>query len=166
MRNFEIYKFIFILPFSIILISCNEKTKNNSNTKASFVQNNKLKKGDFSSYWRVLGKSLKENDSNSLNELIDSKIIIYGREDSDPIITVGGWDRIIKVRELYLNGGFYDYLNDSDISYIDFFSKDISLRKRYENGPNSLEIEDFSFEKSNSGVWKLKTISSNTKIID
>jgi hypothetical protein len=119
--------------------------------------------GDFKQYWKKLGYALRINDTLALDEYLDATIFVYGREDSDPRFTLNGHDRILKVREVYLSGGTYDFYNDLLISYQDFFSDNSALENRYIEGEDIQDIEDFAFRKNASNEWKLIGVYCNTR---
>jgi uncharacterized Fe-S cluster-containing radical SAM superfamily enzyme len=88
-------------------------------------------------------------------------LFLYGREDNDPIIKLFKEERIIKVLEIYRNGGFY-VDEDKSISYEEFFRIHNSFEKEYEVNSSIQEIQDFTFKKLN-GSWKLISVYTNTK---
>jgi uncharacterized Fe-S cluster-containing radical SAM superfamily enzyme len=96
-----------------------------------------------------------------LDEYFNSPVVLYGREDNDPIIKLFKEERIIKVLEIYRNGGFY-VDEDKSISYEEFFRISNSFEKEYEVNSSIQYIQDFTFKKLN-GSWKLISVHTNTK---
>lgn len=122
-------------------------------------------KGDFKEFWKNLGQALMLNDTIVLDKYLDSTVFFYGREDIDPRFELNGSERIIKVREVYLTGGIYDYQKDTSISYVDFFLNVDLLNKDYLQDKDIQQIEDFVFRRNTSGEWKLTGVYSDTKKI-
>lgn len=128
----------------------------------TFDSKNQILEEDFKVYWMNLGNAFRHKDIIKLELYLNSSVIFYGREDNDPIIKLFNKERIIKVLDIYKNGGFYDDLLDESISYEDFFYKNNSFEKEYKENSDIQEIKDFTFKKIN-GCWKLISVYTNTK---
>ena len=150
---------IFILFFS----NLNETRINQGSVQTTTGKSkNQVLEADFKVYWMNLGKALRQNDMLKLDQYLNRSVIFMGREDRDPIVELFNNERIVKVLEIYRNGGFYDDLLDESISYEDFFTKNNSYEKEYKENADIQEIKDFTFKKMN-GSWKLMSVYSNTK---
>ena len=150
---------IFILFFS----NLNETRINQGSVQTTTGKSkNQVLEADFKVYWMNLGKALRQNDMLKLDQYLNRSVIFMGREDRDPIVELFNNERIVKVLEIYRNGGFYDDLLDESISYEDFFAKNNSYEKEYKENADIQEIKDFTFKKMN-GSWKLMSVYSNTK---
>lgn len=123
---------------------------------------NQVLEEDFNVYWMNLGNAFRKKDIIKLEQYLNSSVIFYGRDDNDPIIELFNKERIIKVLDIYENGGFYNDLLDESISYKDFFSKNNAFEKEYVENSDIQEIKDFTFKKIN-GYWKLISVYTNTK---
>lgn len=122
-------------------------------------------KSDFREFWNNFGHALQVNDTIALNNYMETSVFLYGREDQDPILELKNRERIIRVREIYANGGFYDYKNNINISYIDFFLDKNALNSDYVENQDYQEIKDFVFKRSINNEWKLTAVYTNTKIL-
>ena len=150
---------IFILFFS----NLNETRLNQGSVQTTTGKSkNQVLEADFKVYWMNLGKALRQNDMLKLDQYLNRSVIFMGREDRDPIVELFNNERIVKVLEIYRNGGFYDDLLDESISYEDFFAKNNSYEKEYKENADIQDIKDFTFKKMN-GSWKLMSVYSNTK---
>lgn len=150
---------IFILFFS----NLNETRINQGSVQTTTGKSkNQVLEADFKVYWMNLGKALRQKDMLKLDQYLNRSVIFMGREDRDPIVELFNNERIVKVLEIYRNGGFYDDLLDESISYEDFFAKNNSYEKEYKENADIQEIKDFTFKKMN-GSWKLMSVYSNTK---
>lgn len=150
---------IFILFFS----NLNETRINQGSVQTTTGKSkNQVLEADFKVYWMNLGKALRQNDMLKLDQYLNRSVIFMGREDRDPIVELFNNERIVKVLEIYRNGGFYDDLLDESISYEDFFAKNNSYEKEYKENADIQDIKDFTFKKMN-GSWKLMSVYSNTK---
>lgn len=153
-----------IILLSIILfVSCNPSSLENKDKQESSKPNLKVINSDFREFWNNLGQALRVNDTVALDKYLDSTVFLYGREDQDPRFELNSRDRVIKVREIYLTSGTYDYQNDVSISYRDFFLDSNALNRRYVEGQDNQDIEDFSFKRNILGEWKLIGVYSDTK---
>ncbi len=154
-----------ILLLIIVLTACMHRTIENKeeqiSSKPTIVNRN-----DFSIFWDDLGQALRDNDTMALDKFLDTKVIFYGREDQDPKFELINRDRIIKVREIYLTGGFYDFQNDTNISYVDFFLNKNALKSDYVEGQDNQNIKDFVFTRNKRNVWKLTAVYTNTKNVN
>jgi len=155
---------VVILLMIIFFVSCKSSdTKENKEKKLTSNPSLKVDKCDFREFWNNLGQALRINDTLALDKYLDSTVFLYGREDQDPRFELKGHDRIIKVREIYLTSGTYDYQNDINISYKDFFLNKDALNREYVEGQDNQDIEDFSFKRNYLGEWKLIGVYSDTK---
>ncbi len=153
---------IFLL-FIILLVSCRSNNVINNDEQLSSNPNLKATTGEFREFWNNFGKALRDNDTTALDKYLDTTVFLYGREDEDPKFLLYNRDRIIKVREIYLTGGTYDYQNDTNISYTDFFLSKNALNREYVEGEDNQAIEDFVFKKNKWDEWKLIGVYSDTK---
>jgi hypothetical protein len=146
----------------LVVSTTNLRTLNHGCVQPKTVEskNQKLEE-DFQDYWINLGNALQQKDMAKLDEYLNSPVVFYGREDNDPIIKLFKEERIIKVLEIYRNGGFY-VDEDKSISYEEFFRISNSFEKEYEVNSSIQEIQDFTFKKLN-GSWKLISVYTNTK---
>ena len=152
-----------VLVISIFLFfSCTSdrsgETKR-ADTSRSEVTTNK----DFKIFWSNFGQALSSNDTVALEKYLDSSVSIHGREDDDPKFELTGRQRILKVRDIYLNGGIYDYQKDVNISYAVFFKDKNALDHEYVENQSSQSIEDFTFTRASSDEWRLTDVYTNTK---
>ena len=152
-----------ILVSIILFAACNSSTKENNAEQLPSMSYSQVKKSDFKEFWNDLGKALRVNDTIALEKYSDSTIFLYGRADQDPQFELRSRDRIIKVREIYLTGGTYDFQNDISISYKDFFLSKSALDREYVEGKDDQRIEDFVFQKNKWGEWKLIGVYSDTE---
>ena len=152
-----------ILISILLLVACNSSTKENKSEQLPSKSYSKVIKSDFKEFWNDFGQALRVNDTIALDKYSDSIIFLYGREDQDPQFKLRSRDRIIKVREIYLTGGTYDFQNDISISYKDFFLNKSALNREYVKGQDDQRIEDFVFKKNKWGEWKLIGVYSDTK---
>jgi hypothetical protein len=152
-----------ILLSIILFVSCKSSTNENKDKGLSPKPNSKVSKSDFKEFWNNLGQALRDNDTIALDKYLDSQVFLYGREDQDPRFELHNHDRIIKVREIYLNSGTYDYQNDINISYRDFFLNKNALDREFIEGRDIQDIEDFVFKRDKWGEWKLIGSYADTK---
>lgn len=157
---------VVILLIIIFFVSCNSPDKKeNKVTQLSSKPNSKVIKSDFREFWNNLGQALRINDTLALDKYIDSTVFLYGNEDEDPIFELKNLDRIIEVREIYLNSGTFVQQNDTEISisYKDFFLNKNALNRMYKDGQDEQHIEDFIFTRNKQGEWKLVAAYTDTK---
>jgi hypothetical protein len=147
----------------LLLVSCKPGNQEIKEEQLSSKPNSKVIRSDFREFWNNLGQALRVNDTIALDKYLDSTVFLYGREDHDPRFELNGRDRIIKVRDIYLTGGIYDYQNDINVSYQDFFLSENALNRMYVEGQDYQVIEDFVFKRNKWGEWKLIGVYTNTK---
>jgi hypothetical protein len=156
-----------ILLSIILFVSCNssitEIKDEQLSSKPDSKPDSKVIKSDFREFWNNLGQALRVNDTIALDKYLDSTVFLYGREDQDPRFELNSRDRIIKVREIYLNSGTYDYQNDINISYMYFFLDSNALNREFVEGQDNQDIEDFVFKRDKWDEWKLIGVYSDTK---
>lgn len=153
--------------FSIfIFIACNSENNEVELKQSIMSPIPTLKNTDFKEYWNNLGLALKVNDTLKLEKFFESSVFIYGREDEDPRFVLNGRDRIVRVREIYLSGGYYDENRLLNVSYRDFFSDKNVLDLNFVSNQDTQRIEDFIFAKSDFDEWKLIGVYTNTRDID
>lgn len=147
----------------LLLVSCKPSNQEIKEEQLSSKPNSNMIISDFREFWNNLGQALRVNDTIALDKYLDSTVFLYGREDHDPRFELNGRDRIIKVSDIYLNGGIYDYQNDINVSYQDFFLSENALNRMYVEGQDYQVIEDFVFKINKWGEWKLIGVYTNTK---
>lgn len=147
----------------ILFVSCKPKSVENKNEQLFSKPNSQEVKNDFRDFWNNLGKALLVNDTIALDNYLEFVVLLNGRGDDDPKFELKNRDRIIKVREIYLTSGFYDYQNDVSISYMDFFLNRNALNSDYVEGQDNQSIKDFVFKRNKGGEWKLIEVYTNTK---
>jgi hypothetical protein len=153
-----------ILIFALF-VSCRPNNSNNVQTNLILKPDSTKVNIDFVEFCLNFGKALQNNDTIVLEKILDTTIQILGREDNDPTFELKGHTRILKVREIYLSSGIFDYENDSNITYSELFANKEWLNKMYRFGDSNQDVEDFFFEMREVGVWKLKGIYTNTKSV-
>lgn len=151
-----------ILLLIVVFTACTQHPKENKNEQIS-SKPDKITRNDFGIFWNDFGQALRDNDTIALDKYMDTIVHFYGREDQDPKFELKSRDRIIKVREIYLTGGFYDFQKDANISYVDFFLDKNALKSDYVEGQDNQNIKDFVFTRNKGDVWKLTAVYSNTK---
>lgn len=151
-----------ILLSVVLFIACMNSAMENKDKQVS-SKPLKMTENDFREFWNDLGQALRVNDTIALNKYLDTIVYFYGREDQDPKFELKNRDRIIKVREIYLSGGFYDFQKDANTSYVDFFLNSNALKSDYVEGQDEQNIKDFVFKRNKRNVWKLTAVYSDTK---
>lgn len=151
-----------ILLSIVVFTACMNRAIENKDEQNS-SKSIQLTRNDFREFWNDLGQALRVNDTIALDNYLDTIVYFHGREDQDPRFELKNRDRIIKVREIYLTGGFYDLQSNADISYVDFFLNENALKSDYVEGRDTQVIKDFVFARNKSGVWKLIIVSTNTE---
>jgi len=146
-----------------LFVSCNPSITENKDEQLYSKPDSKVIKSDFREFRNNLGQALRVNDTIALDKYLDSTVYLHGREDEDPRFELNKRDRIIKVREIYLTSGTYDYQNDINISYMNLFLDSNALNREYEEGQNYQSIEDFYFKRNKEDEWKLIGVYSDTK---
>lgn len=151
-----------ILLLVVLFVGCKKSTVENKENEivSKPIIVNKI---DFREFWNNLGQALQKNDTIALDNYLDTKVFLYGREDQDPRFELQGRDRIRRVREVYLSSGTYDYEHDISISYKEFFLNKDALNKEYVKGQDFQDIEDFSFKRNKLGEWKVIGVYTDTK---
>jgi len=152
-----------ILLLIFVFTACTNHPMENKNKQIS-PKPDKVTSNDFGIFWNELGQALRDNDTIALDKYLDTVVYFYGREDQDPKFQLKSRDRIIKVREIYLTGGFYDFQKDANISYVDFFLNKNALKNDYVEGQDNQSIKDFVFTRNKEHIWELTAVYSNTKI--
>jgi hypothetical protein len=154
-----------ILLLIVVLTACMHRVIENKEEQIS-SKPPIITRNDFSVYWDGFGQALRDNDTIALDKFLDTIVIFYGREDQDPKFELKNRERIIKVREIYLTGGFYDFQNDTNISYVDFFLNKNALKSDYVEGQDNQNIKDFVFTRNKRNEWKLTAVYNNTKNVN
>ena len=154
-----------ILLSILVLTACMHRAKENKEDSIS-SKSIKVTRNDFVVFWDDLGKALRVNDTVALDNFLDTIVYLRGREDQDPISELKNRNRIIKVREIYLTGGFYDFQKEANTSYVDFFLNEDALKRDYIEGQDIQHIEDFVFKRNKRNDWKLIAVHTNTKKVN
>jgi hypothetical protein len=118
-------------------------------------------KNKFFEFCRKLTVAMEKNDTIALDKYLDSTIIFRGYDDDDPVIEIDGRDRIVYVRENFVNYGCYDFQKDTFMMYKDLFLDKNALNKEYIENSDVQRVQDFSFKKNKYGEWKLVRVYTN-----
>jgi len=111
---------------------------------------------EFIEFCKRFGKALENNDTIFLELNVDSLVLFNGYLDNDPKIKLSGRERIIELRESYMNydceGIFFDedYLNKCYREY-----KDYQL--------DYIWVCYYIFKKNKFGKWKLVKAYTDTE---
>lgn len=111
---------------------------------------------EFIEFCMRFGKALENNDTIFLERNIDNLVLFNGHLDNDPKIKLSGRDRIIEVRESYMNYGCEGIFFDED-----YLNK--SYKEYKESQWDYIWVCDYIFKKSKLGEWKLIETWTNTE---
>lgn len=162
-------KIFIILPF--IFLSCNEIEKiNNENSEKNTLDTiNQSKENpsdieifDFKIFWIEFGKSIRNNDTNSIKMFIQIPLKVFGRYEAEPQLKVEK-DEVIKIIMFAVNnGGYYDSDKDESISNKVLLQRNLDEISEFQPSSETQCINDFLFKKTKKG-WKLVILHMNTE---
>jgi hypothetical protein len=132
------------------------------NSKAINQTESKILK--FEEYWKEFGTAIQTLDTEKIKLLVESPLVILGREDQDPQLKINQ-DEVVKyVISAANSGGFYDLERDSSISNKTLLRRDLKSIHEYDQESDTQQIHDFVFKKTTKG-WKLVTLYMDTKVL-
>ena len=155
--------YLFLLAF--LAISCSSPAANRvtENPSPSAEPTSTEPEVDFPTFLAEFARVLEKSENQKLNQMVAEKLAVWGREDQDPKLELTYIDRIIKVVEVYEMGGIYDSETDRTVSYKELFANEALLKKNISGSEDERRVEDFVFNKDQSGQWKLTLVYWDTK---
>lgn len=155
--------YLFLLAF--LAISCSSPAANRvtENPSPSDEPTSAEPEVDFPTFLAEFARVLEKSENQKLNQMVAEKLAVWGREDQDPKLEMTYIDRIIKVVEVYEMGGIYDSETDRTVSYKELFANEELLKKNTSGSEDEQRVENFVFNKDQSGQWKLTLVYWDTK---
>lgn len=160
---------LYLMLSSIVLFSChNNKQDKLSSGDSAIVSNSQefnhsqIEILYFKEYWKEFGIAIQTEDTNKIKLLVESPLVIEGREDQDPRLIINSNDIVKYVMFAVNHGGYYDLEKDTSISNKTLLLSELKNIPEYKKETNSQWIHDFVFEKTAHG-WKLVTLYMDTK---